>query len=147
MLKLSNLNIGNISQINRINIFYKSLELITSRPIFGWLAGSFPLMFLFVDRLKKEEVQHAHNLFLQLAFDYGLVTSILMSIFILYLFIKSSRIFLKKNNQTLNLLVFKTWMASSYISIIFHFSDMPYYDGKIAILFWIFLAGLKTYIE
>ncbi len=147
ILKFSNLNIGNISQISRINIFSNSLELITSKPIFGWLAGSFPIMFLLVDGLKKEEVQHAHNLYLQLAYDYGLITAILISIFILYLFIKSSRMFLRKNKQTSNLLVFKTWMASSYISIIFHFTDMPYYDGKIAILFWIFLAGLKTYIE
>ena len=50
-------------------------------------------------------------------------------------------------NQISNLLVFKTWIAASYVSIIFHVTDIPYYDGKIAILFWIFLAGMKTYID
>jgi len=147
ILKLSNLNILNISQIGRVNIFQNVFKLITAKPLFGWLAGSFPIMFLLVDPLKKEAIQHAHNLPLQLAYDYGLITAIIICSFILWLYINSSRIILLNNNQTNNFLFFKTWMASSYISIIFHVTDMPYYDGKIAILFWIFLAGIKTYID
>ena len=147
ILKLINFNILNISQINRVNIFQNVFTLIVARPFFGWLAGSFPVMFLLVDPLKKEAIQHAHNLPLQLAYDYGLITSILICSFILWLYIKSSRIIFINNKQNNNFLVSKTWMASAYIAIIFNFTDMPYYDGKIAILFWIFLAGLKTYID
>ena len=147
LLKLTNINFGNVGQFNRINIFLSTLKLITLKPIFGWLAGSFPIMFLIVDLSKNEEVQHAHNLPLQLAFDYGLTTSILICSFILYLYVKvSKRLFVKEKNP-FSFLVFKTWMASSFVSIFFHLSDIPYYDGKVSILFWIFLAGIKTYID
>ena len=40
-------------------------------------------------------------------------------------------------------LVDKAWIAAALVSMIFHITDMPYYDGKVSIILWILLAGVK----
>ena len=39
------------------------------------------------------------------------------------------------------------WLISTITSVLFHMNDIPYYDGKISILFWILIAGVKCIIS
>ena len=41
----------------------------------------------------------------------------------------------------------RTWLIASIIATTSHLYDVTYYDGKISIIIWIFLAGLKCIIE
>ena len=85
-------------------------------------------------------LNHTHNIFLELSFNYGIPLALLLTTFILYLFVRLLRInFNFKSTGIIN----KAWIAGSLISILFHVTDMPYYEGKISIIFWILLAGLK----
>ena len=125
-----------------MDLFYKTLVLIFQKNIFGWLAGSFSSIFLLKNGFL--DIQHTHNLFLQVAFDYGLAPSILLFSTITYLIITSYfKIFCEDKNNNLA----KAWFTATFVSVIFNFFDIPYFDGKVSILFWSYLAGLKSYLE
>ena len=115
------------------------MKLITQKPLFGFGASTFPIIYFNLTNL---EYQHSHNMPLQLAFDYGLPLSIALTSFVTFLFLRSFiNIFQLKNND--DFLSNKCWLASCLVAILNHMSDITYYDGKISILIWIFLAGLK----
>ena len=61
---------NNISSYPRINKWITSLNFISSNPIFGWGAASFPVLYF----LKSGEwFGHAHNLPLEFAVSYGIL--------------------------------------------------------------------------
>ena len=141
-LKITNIDFSNFRLFTRVDLFYKTIVLIFQKPIFGWLAGSFSSIFLLKNGFLY--IQHTHNLFLQVAFDYGLAPSILFFSTITYLIITSYfKIFCEDKNNNLA----KAWFTASFVSVIFNFFDIPYFDGKVSILFWSYLAGLKSYLE
>ena len=39
------------------------------------------------------------------------------------------------------------WWTSTLIIFLMHFSDITYYDGRISIIFWILLAGVKNIVQ
>ena len=139
--KLTRFDIENILNYPRIEIWFKALNLIYHQPIFGWGAGTFALLYELSGGLEAP-LTHTHNIFLELGYNYGLPTSILVFGFI---FILYKRVF--KNFWLLSLKskhsVDKAWVAASCISLIYNLSDIPNYDGKIGIIFWTLLAGLK----
>ena len=136
-LKISSLS--NLLELIRVKIWLNTLKLISQKPLFGFGASTFPIVYF---NLTKLEFQHSHNMPLQLAFDYGLPLSIALTSFVTFLFLKSFiNIFKLKNND--DFLSNKCWLASCLVAILNHMSDITYYDGKISILIWIFLAGLK----
>ena len=92
-------------------------------------------------------MQHSHNMPLQLAYDYGLPLSILLTSFITFLFIKSSINIFELKNLNGTFLLNKCWLAACLVAILNHISDITYYDGKISILIWILFAGLKCIID
>lgn len=141
--KLSNFNILNIRNFTRIDLFIKTILLIAQKPLFGWMAGSFSVILFLNGELLN--IQHAHNMPLQLAYDFGILPSLLIcSVFVIILYKSFIKIIFYQHKNFLN----KTWFTASLISVFFHFFDMPYYDGKLAILFWMLIAGLKsTFIE
>ena len=66
----------------RVNKWIAALDFIASKPIFGWGAASFPIIY----KLKSGEwFGHSHNLPLELAFSYGIIPS--CTIFFTYLLI------------------------------------------------------------
>ena len=85
---------------------------------------------------------HAHNLFLHLAYEFGLPLSLILMSMIILLFIKSwGKInFSEKNNRNL---VNKVWITSSLVGCILHISDITYYDLRVSLLLWTLLSGLK----
>ena len=140
--KLSNFNILNIKNFTRIDLYIKTIFLILQKPFFGWMAGSFSIIFLLNGGILN--IQHAHNLPLQLAYDFGIITSILIcSVFFIILYKAFINNVLNNNTNLLS----KTWFTANLVSVFFHLFDMPYYDGRLAILFWILMAGLKTTLD
>lgn len=136
-LKISSL--ANLLELIRVRIWLNTWKLIMQKPLFGFGASTFPIIYFNLTNL---EFQHSHNMPLQLAFDYGLPLSIALTSFVTFLFLRSFiNIFQLKNND--DFLSNKCWLASCLVAILNHMSDITYYDGKISILIWIFLAGLK----
>ena len=134
---LNDLNI-NFENIPRLNIWNESINLILEKPLFGWGAAIFPIIYF----SKYGEWQgHPHNLFLELSISDGLITSILIFTFIgLMVFSSTKKIFHKKNDQKG---FERAWWASVIIFLILHIFDVLYFDLRISIVFWILLAGLK----
>ena len=52
-----------------------------------------------------------------------------------------------KRNKNKNLDSEKAWLVSSLIIVINQLNDITYFDGKIALLIWILLTGLKCIIS
>lgn len=126
----------------RLEIFKKAIHLISERPIFGWGAKTFPTLYNNFGGIW--EVQHTHNIFLELSHNYGLIVAGIIIISIFYILISSFKIIFYKSN--FNNLENKAWFSSFLIFIIFQTTDFTLYDGKICILFWILFAGLSGII-
>ena len=93
--------------------------------------------------------QHSHNIVLQIAFEYGIPISFLLTTFTLFLLFKSwTRIIntLDNNFFQINLLN-KCWYAATFIALISQLTDVTYFEGKISIIMWILLAGLKCIVD
>lgn len=133
----------NFENFTRFEIYKKTIELISIKPIWGWGPMSFPIIYEFFDG--KYQVQHTHNIFLEISFNYGLITTLLFSIIICIITYNSFSVILfqEKFNTILN----KAFLASFLAIIIFHLSDFPYYDGKVSLISWIILSALNSIIR
>ena len=127
----------------RIDIWKVALIGIFKKPFLGWGAASFPFIYvLYKNEFTNDYITHAHNLFLETSINYGLIFSITLFFIITHVLIKSWRIIFNKNKNFID----KCWWISLFIFIFNHIFDVTYYDVRISLLFWIFLAGLYTII-
>ena len=140
--KIINLDFINQNSLGRIEIYTKTLTLIKNSPILGWGAGAFSFFFI---TQHTQKVQHAHNMPLELAFNFGVPLSIMLTGFVTLIIFRAIKIIFF--NREFNKLSNKSWLAATLIILIFNFSDVPYYDGKISLLSWILLAGLSCIIK
>ena len=128
--------------LSRFLIWEKALNLILDKPFFGWGAASFPILYF---SQYGEWKGHPHNLFLELSISYGLITSILVFIFVGIILYKTfKKIYISKIKKNY---YEKAWWTSTIIFLIHHSFDIVYFDGRISIIFWILLAGLKGVID
>ena len=127
----------------RIDIFSRAINYIKLRPLLGWGATIFPTMYLLSGG--DMDAQHTHNINLELAFNYGIPVSILLTYLISIILMKSFKLiyFNQKHNSLIN----KSWFASTMIVVVYNLTDITYYDGKFSLISWILLAGLKGIIE
>lgn len=135
-------NYFNKLQNPRIEIWSKAIKLITEKPLLGWGAASFPILFLLGGGVT--EAQHTHNMFLEIAQINGLPIAITLTTFVSLLIYKTYKTIYHKNNSKE---IDKAWLASSLIIIFSHLTDVTYYEGRISLLIWIFLSGLKCIID
>ena len=128
-----------LDNLPRIMIWKNSLEFISQKPIWGWGAASFPLLYFY----KNNKWQgHPHNLFFELSVSYGLIISIIIFIFFILLLKNSfKKIYLETK---LNDKFEKAWWTSSFILLLLQMFDVTYFDLRISIIFWILLSGLKS---
>ena len=144
-------NLSDIYELTRIEIWANTLNLIIQKPIFGFGASTFPVIYnfyyFFTPKITSIEIQHAHNLPLQLALEYGVIVSFCLTTFVSILFLRSWINIFQIKNKSFSFLQNKCFLASCFIAIINHFNDITYYDGKISILIWILLAGLKCILD
>ena len=128
------------SNFPRIEIWRSTINLISRRPFWGWGAASFPILFYFSTGLSNN---HSHNLFLELSLSYGLFVSTLVFATIAYImYFSFQRI--SKNKHYVEIINNKAWWAAAFIFLTSHLYDISYFDLRISIASWIFLAGLRS---
>ncbi len=142
-----------LSSYPRFSIWLNALEFIKERPILGWGAASFPILYqikndVCCDRSFGQWYSHTHNMQLEMAFNYGLPFSIIVNTTLIFIFYKSfKKIFIFKRKdislEQLNLNKFdKAWWTSSFTFFFSQLFDLQYYDFRLNIIFWIFISGL-----
>tara|TARA_Y100000589_G_scaffold284449_1_gene283329 strand:+ start:861 stop:2201 length:1341 start_codon:yes stop_codon:yes gene_type:complete len=152
---LEKIELNSLSVFNsfpRIELWLKAIKLIKTNLLIGYGGGSFS-KFYDISNGKFEGMQHTHNIFLEIAFNYGLPCSILIIGMMLFILFKVSNLyFLNQNKELLNnnygFLDFnKAWITSFLIFFFLHIFDITYFDGRISVLAWILLAGMRQIIK
>jgi len=132
-------------KLTRMDIFISSFKISLIEPIFGLGGGAFPVIYELQNNIWRG---HPHNLILELAVSYGYPATILLIINISLLLINSSKYVFNKKYQDNPYFSFeKAWWVSIFIFLISQSVDVQYFDGRISIVCWILLAGLKTIID
>ena len=144
MRQFSIFNFNNFYEYPRVKIYSITLDLISSNPYLGWGPSTFSNLYRL--KINNGSHQHSHNIFLELAFNFGIPLAIFMFIFLIKLLIDSFRLIYKNNNKN-KLYSEKAWLVSSLIIIICQLNDITYFDGKIGLLIWILLTGLKCILN
>lgn len=143
------LKFSDILSFNRIKIWKSAISFIIQRPLFGWGASSFSALYMLYN--KDFLFLHTHNLLLEVSHNYGIIIAIILFASIFHLMRKTNKkIFFSKRSSTKELKspdIDKYWWTSSFIILFMHLSDITYYDGRISILFWLFLSGLVMNIK
>ena len=130
--------------VNRMQIYKSAFGLIKENPFFGIGAGSFTEIFFFNTNFWKG---HSHNLLFELSLSYGLPSTIIFfftTTNILYLSYK--KIFSGKITIYTSYIDRAFWTALFFF-LISQIADVQYFDGKISLIAWILIAGLKNIIS
>ncbi len=126
---------------SRLNIWNTSLEIIYSNPFFGSGFASFPIIY---ETKTNYYVSHAHNFFLEIAMNYGILAGVSISVTILILLIKCFNFAFLDGIYNKNISTYdKAWIVSTLIFFFSQMFDIQYYDGKISILSWVLLSGTR----
>lgn len=149
--KLSLNNLSDISSFPRVELWIKTIDLIKSNLLIGYGGGSFSNLYI-LSNGEFEGMQHSHNLILEIAFNYGLPSSILIITGMIYIFFKSTKRFSLNNFKdriTINNFnqFDEAWISSFIIFFFMHMLDITYFDGRISLLIWIILAGMRQIIR
>ena len=127
--------------LQRFEIWPAAIKFISEKPLLGWGASSFPV--LYNTNNEKMFITHSHNLFLELAISYGMPAAIIFtSTIILILYRSFIKIYFKDNNY-----FEKAWWIVAFTLFVSHLFDILYFDIRISISFWLFLAGLVNIIR
>lgn len=143
--KFSDFGFENISSYPRILQWQNSIEFILQRPFIGWGAGSFPI--LFENKNNYEPYAHPHSLILDLANSYGILASLIVTIFVIFVLFRSFKIIYFSSDKYQNINFEKAWWASTFTLALTQLVDIQYFDLRISISFWILLAGLTSLIR
>ena len=129
----------------RLEIWLNSIKFVNEKPFFGWGPGSFQELY---EKNNNVWLGHAHNLPLDFAFNYGYLVSIILFatiIFLHYRVLTKTYILEKLSKSITNKsLIDRAWWISSLIFSITQLLDVQYYDGRLSIIYWILLAGLRA---
>ena len=127
----------------RTAIILSALDIIKISPIFGIGAASFSKIYLLETNFWKG---HSHNLLTELAISYGLPSAIILFFTIAFILILSfQKIFIYKKLSN-NSLFDKAFWGAFLSFLISQQFDIQYFDGKISLIAWILVAGLKNII-
>ena len=150
--KTSLTNLSNIYLSPRFEIWDKAIMLIKSKLFIGYGAGSFNSIYT-TSGGNFKGIQHAHNIFLELAFSHGLFTGVIIISMMIYLILFSWKSYtnqitkLSSDFKTGFYYFDKAWIISFTIFFLIQMSDITYFDGRISILAWILLAGMTANIK
>lgn len=142
---IENFRFENLVNDPRVNIYLKSIAFIKERPILGWGGNSFSSIWN-SNPNTENFFSHSHNIFLEFSIQYGLLAALLFSLFIFIIFYKSfKRIFILKEIKNSNNLIYeKAWFISSIVILFMNLLDIPYFDVRIGVLFWLLISGIKS---
>ena len=123
--------------VTRLEILQEAFKVIINNPIFGTGAASFTILYQLEKGFWKG---HSHNILTELSISYGIPCTVILVYFISRILVKSfNNIYIKDKK---NIFDRSIWTAV----IIFLLSqqvDIQYFDGRISLVFWILLSGLK----
>ena len=130
----------------RIEIWKYSIDHISKKPFLGWGGNSFSSLW---NNENSFYYGHSHSIPLELSIQYGIFTSILLFVFILIILIKSFRlIFLDSNFRLINFYkenyIDRAWYSACIVILFSNTIDILYFDIRISVLIWVFLAGLRN---
>tara|TARA_Y200000002_G_scaffold58178_1_gene43450 strand:+ start:702 stop:2009 length:1308 start_codon:yes stop_codon:yes gene_type:complete len=128
----------------RIEILSRGINLLKINPFFGIGATSFSEIYLLETSFWKG---HSHNLLLELAISYGVPTTFIFFTTINTILLKSGKFIF--NSKRLNdiALYDRAFWTALFFFIISQLFDIQYFDGKISLIVWILISGLKSIIE
>ncbi len=133
-------------EATRLNQWQVAIQLIAERPLIGWGAAAFSLLYPLRTGLWHG---HAHNLPLELAVSHGFIVALLIvGTVVGLLFITLANGLLhgggsKTGNYFFSTIFDRAWWAASFTLLFLHGSDMPFFDSRLNIAGWILLAGLR----
>ncbi len=129
---------------SRLDIFSSAISLIKTSPIFGIGAGSFSEIYQLETSFWKG---HSHNLLLELGVSYGLPACLIFFTTInILIFLSGRMIFIEPRNNHISLFDKAFWTALLFF-IISQLADIQYFDGKISLIIWILIVGIKKMLE
>ena len=138
-------NYENFSE-TRIGIMSFATKMIFDNPFLGWGAASFS----YYNFLKTYiYTGHPHNLFLELAFSYGFLPSLLVFVYVVSLCLISLRIvYSRKKNNLVKIYFMKRLGGLLFLFLLTtQMIDIQYFDIRISLAFWILLAGMRSIIR
>ena len=132
----------------RIVVFRSAINFVLQRPFLGWGSGTFALIYLAKENLWNPpfvfyEFQHTHNIFLEMAFNFGIPISIMLTTIALFIFFKALKVLFSNKSKDDFYLLDKAWISAGLVVFLIHLSDMPFYDGKVSMLICILFSGLR----
>ena len=128
---------------SRIDIWRNAFIFISQKPILGWGAATFPILYFLETN---SYITHSHNLILELANNYGIpITLIIFGSIIKICFNSFFKIYINQSYSKSDFFE-RAWFSSFFVLLILQLWDIQYFDGRISIMFWILLAGLKEVI-
>ena len=131
--------------VTRIEIFLSAYKISAFSPLFGLGAGSFPIIYELQENLWRG---HPHNIFLELAISFGYPATIVFVSTISILLIKSAIIIFSKQPYNIDYNFYeKAWWTSIFLFFVTQLFDVQYFDGRISLIVWILLTGLKLRLE
>ena len=123
--------------VTRLEILQEAFKVILKDPLFGTGAASFPIIYQIETGFWKG---HSHNIMTELSISYGIPCTIIMIYFIGSILLESFNKIYKTDNH--NIFDKSIWTAVM-IFLLSQQIDIQYFDGRLSLLFWILLAGLK----
>ena len=131
-------------EFSRIDIWGKAIGFILERPLLGWGAATFPILYFLKGGLEK--AQHTHSMPLEIAQINGIPLAIILISFVICLFSLAFKVVFI-NNKNSESITDKSLITSFLVIIICHIGDVTYYDGRVSLLIWIIMASLKCILD
>ena len=141
-------NIFNFSNSLRFEVWSNTIKLISQKPLLGWGSSTFAIIYQLQNKitLYAFNPEHAHNIVLQLAYSYGIIVALFLSLLVFFILLFAYNKIFRNNESEINN-IDKFWFASSFIMVLSNLNDITYFDGKFSVLTWILIAGLKCCVD
>ena len=139
------IDFGETSNAQRIEIWEKTLASIKERPLLGVGIGNYPVVLEQDIRLAKAG-SSAHNLYLHIAAEMGILAGIIFIWFLWLLFKKNYEIFIKEGDKQLGIYFAAALLYVPWV-LIYSLTDIAIFDER-ALLFALIpisiILGLKN---
>jgi len=132
------LDFGETSNAQRIEIWKKTLVSIKEKPLWGVGIGNFPVILGQDIRLAKAG-SSAHNLYLQVAAETGMLAGIIFIWFLWLLFKKNYELFTKESDKQLGTYFAATLLYVPWV-LIYSLTDVAIFDERAFLLFTVTLS-------
>ena len=132
----------------RVILYRSVIKFILQKPFLGWGSGTFALIYITKENLWNPplifyEPQHSHNLFLEMAFNFGIPVAILITSVTFFVIVNSLSVIFSTKLRDQYYKLDKAWVSSGLVVLIMHFTDIPFYDGKVSMFISILFSGLR----